>query len=100
MEASHSNPDGTKEGPLYDHPTYWPFSGPFTMLFFPLPANGPFVSRLHPFSYWLTHLYLFHSLLLHLGPLLGTMHFALKTETARFSKTLVSNCNTTWYHNP
>jgi hypothetical protein len=49
-------------------------------------------------TFLLAHAYFCPSnfLLLHLGPLPGTMHFTLKVEATRSSKTLVFYSNTKW----
>jgi hypothetical protein len=46
-----------------------------------------------------TYIYPCCSLLLHLGPILNTMHFTLKMEAVRSSKRLVSYHITTQCHN-
>jgi len=65
--------------------------------FFPSPASGPFMGKLHPLSYWLMHNSL---LLLCLGTFPGTMNLTLKIEATTFSKTLVCYHNTVQHHNP
>jgi len=47
-----------------------------------------------------TYLLSSYFLLLHLGPLPGTMHFTLKMEATRSLKMVVSYHNTTLHHNP
>jgi len=45
-------------------------------------------------------LYLSYALLLQLGPLPSIMHFTLKMEAAKSSKTMVSYHSTMQHHNP
>jgi hypothetical protein len=88
----------------FNYTTQWPFQGlpqhssyKSALHLFPLPLQCHFMARLHPPSYWLSHISTLPNpcISLHLGPLPSTIQFTLRMEAARSSKTLVSYCSTT-----
>jgi len=112
MEASHSNPEDIKEGPLYGNVTYslliqlshimalfrafhhsLPRGVSYITLFseenLPIlssPCQQPLHRQASPtFLLACMYLYPYYSLLLHLCPLPSTIHFPLKTKAARSS---------------